>query len=58
MKTIKLNEEQIYHLIDLLEINIQDKEDNSHSIYSKDQIKRAIKYDKKIIKVLSKVVEV
>jgi len=58
MKTIELKEEQIYHLIDLLEMNIEDKQENLSSIFSKDQIKRAIKYDKKIIEILSEVVEV
>ena len=46
----KLNEEEIYHLIDLLEMNIEAT--HSKVLLDDNQKKESIKYDKKIIKKL------
>ena len=49
-----LDKEQIYHLIDLLEINIKEKLLNPPSFMNEELIADAIKYDKSLILVLKK----
>ena len=46
---MKLDKEQIYHIIDLLEINIK----SDKHLLSEPQIKDSIKYDRDIIDVLN-----
>ena len=48
---MKLNEEQIYHLIDLLEMNIKETK-FFKSVFDSKQKTEIINYDKQIIKVL------
>lgn len=55
---MKLTEEQILHLIDLLEINIKEKQTCPHRLMTKEMIDEAIAFDMALIEVLeSKVKE-
>lgn len=49
---MKLNEEQIIHLIDLLQRNIQEKKERPHRLMTKEMINDAIAFDAALIEVL------
>ena len=49
---MKLNEEQILHLIDLLEMNIKEKQSCPHRLMTKEMIDDAIAFDRELIKEL------
>ena len=49
---MKLNEDQIIHLIDLLQRNIQEKKERPHRLMTKEMIDDAIAFDAALIEVL------
>ena len=49
---MKLTEEQILHLIDLLEMNIREKETCPHRLMTKEMIDEAIAFDKNLLEIL------
>ena len=49
---MKLTEEQILHLIDLLEMNIKEKQTCPHRLMTKEMIEEAIAFDMALIEVL------
>ena len=52
-----LTEEQILHLIDLLEINIKEKQTCPHRLMTKEMIDEAIAFDMALIEVLESEVQ-
>ena len=49
---MKLNEEQILHLMDLLQINIKEKQERPHRLMTKEMVEDAIAFDAALIEVL------
>lgn len=49
---MKLTEEQILHLIDLLEMNIKEKQTCPHRLMTKEMVNDAIAFDMALIEVL------
>lgn len=49
MKNVVLDEEQVWHLVDLLEMNVKEKEVSPPSFMSRQAVAEAIAYDNKII---------
>ena len=54
---MKLTKEQILHLIDLLEINIKEKQTCPHRLMTKEMIDEAIAFDMALIDVLESKVQ-
>jgi len=51
---MKLNEEQILHLMDLLQINIEEKQERPHRLMTKEMIEDAITFDRELFEILEK----
>lgn len=51
---MKLNEEQILHLMDLLQINIKEKQERPHRLMTKEMVEDAIAFDRELFEILEK----